>query len=484
MTRSFMDAEPDKRLLATIPAGGSYSFAYSDADHVAVGESVVYFAEFSAENASDGQDAGVLVSHVVTTADKTDPAPYAATPTIARTNATADRSDDYRGVLDHWGRTGTIDLTLTNDNPFLGLRLGDQGYSGEQEKLYTRWNVKGEPVEKQEVRFVTPTINKVRLAYWYIDYDVQVHLKNQTGYPVIHTLYGSNGTNPGFVNYQLNDGPANNYHFARNTVVPVTTEKEYRLRMMVMPSAYLPYGLYFAAGTPDGVPNELVVSKAEYSLLAADAGQAEELVNKLPEGPEKAALTARLAQVREWISAEAAVSAAESRLQELAATLQTVDLSPAGKAERDSLRQQLEDGAALVQEALTAAASTVEALPQTDSSALKEHLADFRSRLAAAEGRLEAVQTIADQALQPGNRFGDADLSLHKKVGETASLNELAAGQAQPLPVQGPFTWVGSDTAVATVTPDGVLTAVREGSALVYGYNGQGMVAVLVHVGD
>lgn len=232
-TMQFMNALSDRQKVAVVPAGGSYYFDFTDEDHVGLDEAMVVFAEYKAEYSADNSDAAVLVSHVVTTSAVTDPTPYAESATIARTNATADRSDDYRGFLAHWGRIGTMDIELTPEQPYIGVRQADMGYAGEQERLMTRWDTHGNAVERREVRFITPTLNRLRLAYWYTDYQVDIRIRNNTDYPAVHTLYGSNGTNPGFVNYQLNGGTAVNYHFARNTAIPVTTDDSYHIRMMV-----------------------------------------------------------------------------------------------------------------------------------------------------------------------------------------------------------------------------------------------------------
>lgn len=249
-TVAFMNAKPDPTLLATVEPGAAHFYRYSP--QVMPDQASVYITELRAEG-MDGSDATVEVSHVVTRAEVADPTPYATTDTIARTNATRDRSDDYRGLLKHWGRVGRITFRLDDVSRVRAFKLADLGYEGEQEPLMSRWNTMGEPVESHVVRFVSPTVDRIRLAYWYTDYELHVELQNDSPYPLVHTLYGSNGSNPGFVSYQLNGGNVTHCHFSANHAVPVTTLDTYRLRTMVMPSATLPFAMYFVVGDEEGM---------------------------------------------------------------------------------------------------------------------------------------------------------------------------------------------------------------------------------------
>lgn len=249
-TTQFMRAQPEQLPLATIQPGETFFFRYS-AD-VMPNQASVYIAEFRAAT-PDGNDATVEISHVVTRSDITDPTPFAATPTIARTNATLDRSDDYRGLLQAWGRTGRITLTLDNVSRVKGLKLGDLGYPGEQEPLISSYNTMGQPTQPRQVRFVTATLNRLRLAYWYTDYQIEVQIDNRSSYPVIHTLFGSNGSNPGFVSYQIDGQNVTHCHFSTNHVVPISQADAYTLRTMVMPSSLLPFAIYFVVGDEDGI---------------------------------------------------------------------------------------------------------------------------------------------------------------------------------------------------------------------------------------
>lgn len=477
VTKQFMDSSPNPTLLATIPANGSYYFAISDQDHVAIQESMVYFAEFSAVAASDGSNAGVLVSHVVTDDTVNDPTPYATTNTIARTNATATTSDDYRGLLDHWGRVGTIDITLTDQNPFTGIRLSDLGYNGEQEKLMTRWDVSGNAVEQREVRFITPTLNKLRLAYWYTDYKIDVNITNQTRYPAVHTLYGSNSSNPGFINYQLNGGPALNYHFSRNTAVPVTVSNSYQIRTMVMPSASLPFGLYFAAGSPAAVPNELPVVKAEMTLLQLNVNQARTLVNALPAGAEKTSLLQRLDVVQQIIAAANQVGVAESALSGFEQVLQASDLSIQDSKKREAELERLQTALQPVEEQLSKANALIAALPVSDQTAVLQHIANLKKRAATVGGTIQSIEAIIEEARKPmqqGN--GNEESRIKVSLGSTVNLlEEFHTALIDQLHTTDGIKWLSFDRSIAAVGSNGSMSAIGNGVVQVIGYNDQGI---------
>lgn len=477
VTKQFMDSSPNPILLAKIPADGSYYFAISDQDHVAINESMVYFAEFSAVAANDGSNASVLVSHVVTDDKVNDPTPYATTSTIARTNATATTSDDYRGLLDHWGRVGTIDITLTDQNPFSGIRLADLGYNGEQEKLMTRWDVLGNAVEQREVRFITPTLNKLRLAYWYTDYKIDVNITNQTRYPSVHTLYGSNSSTPGFVNYQLNGGPALNYHFSRNTVVPVTVSSSYQIRTLVMPSASLPFGMYFAAGSPASVPNELPVVKAETTLLQINVDQARILVNKLPEGAEKTSLLQRLDIVQQVIMTTNQVGAAESALSGFEQELQASDLSIQESKKREAMLERLQTALQPVKEQLSRANALLAALPVSDQTTVKQHITDMKKRAAVVGDTTQSIEAIIEDAresMKQGN--GKEEFRINVSLGSTVNLlEEFHDALTDQLHTVDGVKWLSFDQTIARVGSNGSMNAMGNGVVKVIGYNAQGL---------
>ncbi|TNJ67552.1 hypothetical protein FE784_04000 [Paenibacillus hemerocallicola] len=480
VTKRFMNAEPNPALLATIPADGSYYFAISDADHVSIGESMVYLAEFNAVAEDDGASANVLMSHVVTTDSVNDPTPYAATATIARTNATADRSDDYRGLLAHWGRAGAVNLTLTDANPFTGLRISDLGYSGEQEKLMTRWDVLGNPVEQREVRFITPTVNKLRLAYWYTDYNVDVNITNETRYPIVHTLYGSNGSNPGFVNYQVNGAPALNYHFSTNTVVPVASTGTYRLRTMVMPSASLPLGLFFAAGSPDAVPNELAVVQAETTALQSHADQARTTVNAMADSADKTALLQRLAALQAVIAASGKMPAAEQAAAAFEQTLQQADLSIGNPKERERTLAGLRTELQKVRDLRENVQSLIVALPASDQPVVQGHIDSLAKRSARINGIVQSLQAILTEAEDP-MRQGNGTLPRFKaERGATVDLGEMAADVVGTAPA---IRWISFDSAIASIDPEGRLTGNRNGVVKIAAYDDLGVhyVIVVVH---
>ncbi|MEF3313479.1 hypothetical protein PV433_31810 [Paenibacillus sp. GYB004] len=250
-TTRFMNAVPERQLLAVIPPRDSFYFAYTGRGIEPLC-SVVYVAEFRVVSLLSGEVAKVLVSHVVTRSEVEDPTPYAIAGRIARTNATATTSDDYRGILQHWGRKGEIRITLTEDCPVQCVKLAGIGYAGEQENLLSRWDVLGNPRERGEVRFIIPgKLNKLRQAYWYTEYTIDIHIANNTRQSIVQTLYGSIGVNPGFVHYQLNHGKTQSYHYNLKTAVRISADRDFRLRTMVMPSSWLPLGLFFLTG--DGV---------------------------------------------------------------------------------------------------------------------------------------------------------------------------------------------------------------------------------------
>jgi hypothetical protein len=481
VTKRFMNASPTQALLATIPAGGSYYFAISDADHVRVGESMVYFAEFNAIAEDDGANASVLMSHVVTTDSVTDPTPYATTATIARTNATADRSDDYRGLLAHWGRVGAINLTLTDASPFTGIKLADLGYAGEQEKLMTRWDVLGNPVEQREVRFITPTVNKLRLAYWYTDYNVEVNITNETRYPVVHTLYGSNGSNPGFVNYQVNGAPALNYHFSTNTVVPVAATGAYHLRTMAMPSASLPLGLFFAAGSPDAVPNEIAVVQAETTALQSHADQARTVVNAMTDGAEKTALLQRLAAIQAVIAAAGKMSAAEQSAAAFEQTMRQADLSIASPKEREQALAALRTEMQKVRDIRDNVQSLIDALPASNQPAVQDHIHGLNQRSARMHGILQSIGSILTEAEDPMRQNNGTLPRLQAERGAAIDLKKAAADIVGTSPA---IRWISFDTGIASVDSQGMLTGNRNGVVKIAAYDELGVQFITVVVNN
>lgn len=481
VTKRFMNASPNPTLLATIPAGGSYYFAISDADYVSIGESMVYFAEFNAVAEDDGANANVLVSHVVTTDSVTDPTPYATTPTIARTNATADRSDDYRGLLAHWGRVGAINVTLTDANPFTGLRISDLGYAGEQEKLMTRWDVLGNAVEQREVRFITPTVNKLRLAYWYTDYNVDVNITNETRYPVVHTLYGSNGSNPGFVNYQVNGAPALNYHFSTNTVVPVSSTGTYRLRTMVMPSASLPLGLFFAAGSLDAVPNEISVVQAETTALQSHMDQARTVVNAMADSAEKTTLLQRLAAIQAVIALNGKMSAAEQAASAFEQTLRNADLSIANSKEREQALAVLRTELQKVRDLRESVQSLIAALPASNQPAVQDHINGLNQRSARVQGILLSIGSILTEAEDPMRQGNGTLPRLHAERGAAVDLKKAAADIVGTRPA---IRWISFDSGIASIDSQGMLTGNRNGVVKIAAYDDMGVHYITVVVNN
>ncbi len=244
-TVEFMQSSCKNEFLGSLMPGETLYFQYSDL--VPEGLAMVYIGEFMAKNLA-GEDAKIEVSNVVTTDDILDPTEFIKANQIARTNATKTQSDDYRGTLKHWGREGIISLRLSNFFTSWGVSIGDRGYIGEQENLISRWNIYGEPIEPSQVRFTIATIAKIRQAYWFIDYEIDITIVNKSSFEDFQCFYGSAGYNPGFVNYQINSNPVINKHFAKEEAVLISLEKNFRLRTMVMPSASLPLVLYFVTG--------------------------------------------------------------------------------------------------------------------------------------------------------------------------------------------------------------------------------------------
>ncbi|WP_144028748.1 hypothetical protein [Paenibacillus tyrfis] len=241
---SFMSASSNPTLIATLSAGDTYKYQYSS--DIASHKAMVYFAEFNAIN-SDGSSASVKVSDVNTTSSISDPIPYttAYMSTIATTNETSTKSDDYRGLLAHWGRDGIINLNINNTTTKY-IKLADNpGYTNEQEQLYTRWDKDGNSINQ------TPVVwrGKVRNTYWLTDYNITINLTSSTA---VSTLFGSAGSAPGHLVYQI-DGisktpkPNDKDHFSKNTARSVSNSKSFILRTMIPASATLPYALYFKA---------------------------------------------------------------------------------------------------------------------------------------------------------------------------------------------------------------------------------------------
>ncbi|MEF3313480.1 hypothetical protein PV433_31815 [Paenibacillus sp. GYB004] len=477
-TVQFMDSVPESALIAMIPAGQSVYFAYSDEDNVRPGNAMIYIAEFRAEFA-DRSDAEVRVSNVVTNDQVTDPTPYATTGTIARTNATATTSDDYRGLLAHWGREGTIDVTLTDENPAIGIKVADLGYAGEQESLMARWDVHGNPVEQREVRFIIPgQLNKLRLAYWYTDYQIGIRITNRSSFPVAHTLYGSNGSNPGFINYQINGSRTVNTHFSRNTAVPIHTENDFELRTMVMPSAYLPFGLYIAAGNQKEVPLDLAVVKAEHTLFPADVATATKLINTHVPESERAPLLDRLSAVVQAQEASERVERLERETREAEQLLLVSDFSVKGK-QRTELLQTLQQSVQAADENSKEVKELLSAI-HTEQPVLASRKQSWMDALNGMQGRLRSMSQLIEDAGDPplkGN--GKADIRMKLGTGSVISLlSEQEEKIVDALGSLDRISWLSHDRSIAEVTQDGHVRTLRNGVVKLTGFNDKGVVHI------
>ncbi|GIP31546.1 hypothetical protein [Paenibacillus sp. J2TS4] len=490
-TLEFMNSESQPTLLHTIPAGSSYYFEYTADQPVDLSSAVVYFAEFRAEKENGGEEASILLSHVVTDDSVTDPTSYAETPTIARTNATATRSDDYRGLLEHWGRKGTIELELDDQALSAGVKIADLGYSGEQEKLMTRWNTMGEPIEQSEVRFVVPpNIDKIRLAYWYTDYVLDVRLVNNTSYSKIHTMHGSAGFNPGFINYQLNDSTAYNFHFSRETAVPVTTDMNYRLRLMVMPSAYLPFGIYFVAGDEE-IPLDLAVVQAENTFDENDWTEAQTIVNAMPDGEIKTALLIRLQQLEQKrkaalqavAQAESEVAGIEQELSQLNDKLQNTDFA-VDKKERERLIQLLEAERSELQEWAKNTGQAIQLIPDKDKPGLSGIIVRLTERMDRTLGWLDSISIILEEAKdndRKGN--GNTEFRLSISRGDTVNLfDPLEDRLIQLLGSVDELQWLSMNPFKVTVDGLGHVTANENGVYKVIVYNDKGKADIFLVV--
>ncbi|MDF2715527.1 MAG: hypothetical protein K0R28_2452, partial [Paenibacillus sp.] len=341
--------------------------------------------------------------------------------------------------------------------------------------------VLGNPVEQREVRFITPTVNKLRLAYWYTDYNVEVNITNETRYPVVHTLYGSNGSNPGFVNYQVNGAPALNYHFSTNTVVPVAATGAYHLRTMAMPSASLPLGLFFAAGSPDAVPNEIAVVQAETTALQSHADQARTVVNAMTDGAEKTALLQRLAAIQAVIAAAGKMSAAEQSAAAFEQTMRQADLSIASPKEREQALAALRTEMQKVRDIRDNVQSLIDALPASNQPAVQDHIHGLNQRSARMHGILQSIGSILTEAEDPMRQNNGTLPRLQAERGAAIDLKKAAADIVGTSPA---IRWISFDTGIASVDSQGMLTGNRNGVVKIAAYDELGVQFITVVVNN
>ncbi|MFS0837097.1 hypothetical protein [Paenibacillus sp. 1P03SA] len=241
-TTSFMNKSAGGgTYLATIAPGQGYAYEYSAAAGIANQKAIVYMADFRAADVTTGSDALVQISDISTNTGTTNLAAYADTSTIARTNYNTKTNDDYRGLLQHSGRTANVNLTLTSASPAKTITQSDDGgYMNEQETLMSRWDIDGNPQNQTPVSFN----GKIRVAYWCTDYTYHINITNSSGLPNVYTLYGSR-TSGAFINYKIST--VTNRHVDKGNGIVINDAPAYTLHTMVQPSNNLPLSLDFAA---------------------------------------------------------------------------------------------------------------------------------------------------------------------------------------------------------------------------------------------
>lgn len=241
-TTSFMNKSAGSgTYLATIAPGQGYAYEYSAAAGIANQKAIVYMADFRAADATTGSDALVKISDISTNTGTANLAAYADTPTISRTNYNTKTNDDYRGLLQHSGRTADVNLTLTSASPAKTITQSDDGgYMNEQETLMSTWDIDGNPQNQTPVSFN----GKIRVAYWCTDYTYNINITNSSGLPNVYTLYGSR-TSGAFINYKI--GTVTNRHVDKGNGIVINDASAYTLHTMVQPSNNLPLSLDFAA---------------------------------------------------------------------------------------------------------------------------------------------------------------------------------------------------------------------------------------------
>ncbi|MBP2001718.1 hypothetical protein J2Z69_002763 [Paenibacillus shirakamiensis] len=234
--------------IATIPPGGSYFICYAYA--VAPYQALNYIGDFRAVNVKTGQNEAVNVSDIATNNGTVNLKTYAASPRIAPTNYDFKTGDDYRGLLPSSARTVEVNVELTPDNPAKSIKISDSepfAYTGEQERLMTRWTTAGIPLAKAVE--VVGNNKKQRGAYWYTDLSYAIHIENNTGLNTVRTLYGSapRSEATGFIHYKLDQSPLQTFAFGRAQTRFITSQPTFTLNTMIQPFLSVPLGLYFVA---------------------------------------------------------------------------------------------------------------------------------------------------------------------------------------------------------------------------------------------
>ncbi|WP_213430256.1 MULTISPECIES: hypothetical protein [Paenibacillus] len=248
VARAFLNVlPPQDQFIATLAPGEGVPLPY--AYRVSPGEAIVHLSEWVALYSDDESGAEVSVSDINTTTSVTNPGPYALT--VSATDPESSLEGDYRGVLDHYARYGTINVSLRQGES-KWMKLSDSGgYSGEQENLTSVWTTSGTPSS----RFVVQYNGNTRQSYWFTEYQIRFNLTSPSN---VTTYFGAplNGVG-GFVNYQYatpstNYGNTETYSYRGGgpgtaTGVIVSNVKVFNLRTLVSAGNSLPQGIYFRA---------------------------------------------------------------------------------------------------------------------------------------------------------------------------------------------------------------------------------------------
>lgn len=154
----------------------------------------------------------------------------------------------FFGVLPHYARIGTINVTLNSSTPNKYMSMHNtQAYSGEQEQLVSKWAPDG-------TLYAAPTAQPGRYTYWFTEYKTTVNITNTTG-KTASTLFGSYATysviHGGYVNFQTADPSSSIYtnnfngHFNYREAFAVSNSTSFKLRLLSQPANSLPLGIWF-----------------------------------------------------------------------------------------------------------------------------------------------------------------------------------------------------------------------------------------------
>lgn len=243
-----------KKFIVRLKPGESHFFNYANSKGK---YTIAFIGDFRAENATNNQTADSLkISDIVTNDGSKNIIQYANTTTIAPTNVDVekDKDDCYRGLLEHSGRTVTLNVTLDSNNLEKWIAFGDGeslSLKDEQERLTSRWSRDGLAQDPTEVFTFKNGITKYQGAFWATDYTFNINIINKSNRTKVLTLLGSakNALRGGTIHYKIS--PATKYKpsvkFSKGDAVVIDNRKQYTLDTIIPPGVNSPYGLFFRA---------------------------------------------------------------------------------------------------------------------------------------------------------------------------------------------------------------------------------------------